>query len=718
MDLSLTPHPSSMSMMPPISDHEGWSVRCRDTLSRYAEPLLRAVAAKLIKPRANQPLDELLDKSVATLTNPPVIDRRIKDLPEPIRKVLAVIGLSRQPQWKVGHLLTLLSALGHSEGFAPIASALESGLLFPVLPEVHPPLENFEAWLGSAGTLTAEVFAHPTVALRARSESLGLPDVANPDLVGGGGHPRLADGLDWLLRLAAVRQQVDADPVRVTQANTLFKKDLVRLQTDEVLSAPPADHAGNLPDAGILALLWASTAGLLSANGGELRATAFEPAWNAGLPVVLVDLFAAFWQVEAWDPLAGYAPIEMGLSPTPTAGLLSLLLLAQSEPSEWVSPQSVADWLWTHHPSWAGTLPSDAAGDRGAAWVRAFLLGVAYPLQVVEALGDYVRLSPLGRHLLAGGPELPPPPVFPQTLLIQPNAEILAYRQGLTPSLIATLSRFARWKGLGPACTLELTPEQTYRGLESGLTLPMILQTLTRSATRPVPPTVADLLQRWSSKRERITVFTSAVLVEFVTPGELDAAVGRGIVAVRLTDRIGITADGSEPTLAQLRLIANRDYESKPQRCVTVAEDGVTLTIDAAAADLLLDAEIGRFAIPLATEPNSPRRFRLNAELLRRTGQLLPLSDIDTWFMDRTGQPLSPAGRLLLLGPQMSPAVATRLLIVRFSNSEMADGAMQWSETRALIAERIGPAAIVVTEENLEALSKVLSEIGISVVNG
>ena len=703
--------------MPPLSDHEAWSVRCRDTLSRYAEPLLRAVAARLIKPRGNQPVEELLEKSVATLTNPPVIDRRIRDLPEPIRKLLALIGLSRQPQWKVGNLLTLLSALGHSEGFAPIAAALESGFLFPLLPENFPPFEDFSTWLGSAGTQTAEVYAHPAVVLRARSESLGLPNVANSDPAAGG-YPRLADGLDWVLRLAAVRQQVDAGPVRVTQSNTLFKKDLIRLQTDEVLSAPPADHLGDIPDAGILALLWAYAAELLSEHEGDLRPTASVPAWDAGLPLVLMDLFAAFSRVEAWDPLVGYLPIDIGLSPTPTAGFLSLLLLAQAGPNEWVSPAPIADWLWTHHPSWAGILPNEAAGDRGTGWVKAFLLGVAYPLQLIEVLGDSVRLSPLGRHLLAGSPEVPLPPVFPQTLLVQPNAEILAYRQGLTPSLIATLSRFARWKGLGPACTLELTPEQTYRGLESGLTLPMILQTLTRSATRPIPAAVADLLQRWSSKRERITVFNSAVLVEFVTPAELDAAVGRGIVAVRLTDRIGITADGTEPTLAQLRLIANRDYESKPQRCVTVAEDGVTLTIDAAAADLLLDAEIGRFATPIPAESGSPRRCLLNSESLRRAGQLLSLADIDSWFIDRTGQPLSSAGRLLLLGPQMRPSTTSRLLVVRFPNSEVADGAMQWPQTRNLIAERLGPTAVVVAEENLEALEKVLREIGMSVAPG
>src|SRR5450432_2094394 len=109
--------------MPPIADSDEWSVRVRDTLSQYSEPLLRKVAGKLIRPRTNQPVDELLDKSVGTVGNPPVIDRRIKDLSPPARKLIAVIGLSRQPRWKVGHLIAVLSALGHAEGFSPVQEA-------------------------------------------------------------------------------------------------------------------------------------------------------------------------------------------------------------------------------------------------------------------------------------------------------------------------------------------------------------------------------------------------------------------------------------------------------------------------------------------------------------------------------------------------------------------------------------------------------------------
>src|SRR5688500_18551606 len=127
------------------SPDEDWSLRCRDALSRYDEALLRSVAARLIRPRVNQAVEELVEKSVATLTNPPVIDRRVRDLPDAARKLLTLIGLSRQPRWRVGHLLALSAALGHADGFAPVADLLSSGLLFPELPPGLPPLTDFAA---------------------------------------------------------------------------------------------------------------------------------------------------------------------------------------------------------------------------------------------------------------------------------------------------------------------------------------------------------------------------------------------------------------------------------------------------------------------------------------------------------------------------------------------------------------------------------------------
>ncbi len=703
--------------MPPPAEPDIWSIRVRDALSRYRESRLRSVAARLVKPRTTQPIEELLDKAVAMLGNPPVVDRRIKDLSVASRKLLALIGLSRQPRWKVGHLISLLAALGHAEGFGPVQEALEAGLLYPDADGQPNEIDDFQEWLGQGGTLQARVFAHPAVAARARGEDLELPKL-EPAAAGASNAPvRVADGLEWPLRLAAVWQQVGAAPLRLTQANTLFTRDQTRLQSDEVLNAPTGESLASIAEPGILALFWASAAGLLEYADGELHAGPFPAAWEGELFPVLVHLFASLPLVEAWDPLGGYSPGDDGLSAFPSAALLALLLTR-----DWVEPAAVAAWLWEHHPTWAGLFVKDGEQDRGARWVAGFLLGVAFPLRLVEAApagdGWVVRLSDLGRHLLAGQADPKATPVFPQTLLVQPNAEILAYRQGLTPELIGMLSRFARWKGIGPACTLELNPEQTYRGLESGLTLPMIHQTLARHGTRPMPPSVVDLLQRWADKRERITIFTSAVLVEFPTAADLDAAVSRGIVSIRLTDRIGMSADGAEPGLSQLRIIGNRDYEAKPIRCVTVADDGVTLTVDAAQADLLLEAEIGRYADPLTSEIPSIRRFRLSPQSLRRAADLgLSLSEIDAWFIDRTGAPLSPAGRLFLLGSQLPPPSASRRLVVQFASREIADGVMQWPESKRLVAERLGPTAMVVEEDQLAAFRQALTDVGIALAS-
>ena len=260
--------------MPPIADDADWSSRCRDAMACYAAPLLREVAAKLVRPRANQPIDELLDKAVGMLTNPPVIDRRIRDLPEPPRKLLAIIGLSRADAlegWSSPRAASRTRPrrrLRADRNGAPSRAALS---LFVSQFLRHS--TDFTEWFGGVGMAAAEVFAHPAVADARRGEELGLPDLSeattNTEPI------RAADGLDWPLRLAAVWQQVLNSPVRSTQGNTLFKKDLARLQTDEVLSGRWAGEVAHPPDLGVLALLWAAAGGLLAEASGELTATPF-----------------------------------------------------------------------------------------------------------------------------------------------------------------------------------------------------------------------------------------------------------------------------------------------------------------------------------------------------------------------------------------------------------------------------------------------------------
>src|SRR5262249_24945243 len=150
--------------------------------------------------------------------------------------------------------------------------------------------------------------------------------------------------------------------------------------------------------------------------------------------------------------------------------LLTLLLLAKLPPDEWADPSAVGEAVLRHHPYWTAVAIRPS---RLINWVPTFLLGVAYALRWLQATKSQdgkwlVRSSPLGRWLVGAGrrTEPPEPPVFPQTLLVQPNMEILVYRQGLTPGLIAKLGGFATWKSLGSACTLQLEPESVYRALE------------------------------------------------------------------------------------------------------------------------------------------------------------------------------------------------------------------------------------------------------------
>src|SRR5207247_1596076 len=84
--------------------------------------------------------------------------------------------------------------------------------------------------------------------------------------------------------------------------------------------------------------------------------------------------------------------------------------------------------------------------------------------------------------------------------------------RGLAAALIARLTRFASWKNLGVACTLQLEPETVYRALETGETFESIRQALEQHGTRPTPAAVLDLLRTWANKRDRITVYPAATL--------------------------------------------------------------------------------------------------------------------------------------------------------------------------------------------------------------
>ncbi len=723
-----------------LSDPSYWSELQRYTLASYDEALLRQVAARLVKPRNQWPVSDLIERGSAALSNPVLIDRRLQDLTPPARRVLALIGHSRQPYWNLGNLVELTIALGHGDGLQPVMELLEAGLLYPSLSgEKGVPssngasgkkLKSFEQWMAAPGPAGLLVFAPPAIASRALGEDFGLPDLSKDEERAGSvsddkaslgytsGSYQEADGLEWLLRLAVLWQQVSAAPLRRTQQGDFFKRDFERLGQDALLNAAPADQLAEVPDAAFLAIALAEQEGILTDSDGELHAGPLPAAWDKSLAAALESLWTDLPRLSTWNPLDGWRGGEAQAgNPFPSASLLAFLLLARLPEEASVKPETIEQWIVAQHPYWTN---ESLRPSRQKPWLEKLLLGVAYQLRLVQAARGEdgvwrVRLSPTGRWLLGLGAAPTLDAVHTQTLLVQPNLQIIAYRQGLTSSLIARLTQFAAWEGLGAACTLQLQPETVYRALEAGQSFDSIRLTLEQHSTRGVPPAVLDSLRTWSNKRDRITVYPSATLLEFGSAEDLNEALARGVPALRLSDRLAVAASEETIEFRHFRLTGTRDYALPPEKCVQVEEDGVTLSVDLARSDLLLETELPRFAELIEGSPASGRRqYRLTpASLSAARSAGMTLTALEIWFHQRASQPLPPAARLLMAADQMEKPQLRRHLVLHIADEDLADGLVQWPQTRELIEERLGPTALVVAEENVPLLCERLREAGI-----
>jgi hypothetical protein len=702
----------------PLCDITFWTDHLRQTLERYDEPLLRRVAAKLLKPRNQWPAEELIERSVATVGNAAAIDRRLKDLEPASLQLLALIGHSRQPRWRLGNLVELAIALGHGDGLEPVLALLEVALLYPELPAGLNRVKSFEHWLGKAGSAGLAAFAHPSVTARAIEASPEFPGCPGEVPAGKAAAVHEPDGLEWPLRLAVLWQQVAGAPLRRTQQGGFFKRDADRLTSDPLLNAPPADSRAELPHPGLLAVALAEPEGVLRDADGELRAGDLPASWADGLPAALASLWAALPAIDRGNPLDGWpGPAAGGGNPYPSAVLLALVLLSRLPGDAWADPAAIEQWIVARHPYWTG---ESVRPSRRRSWLPGFLLGFAYQLRLLQAAkgrdgGWVVRLSPFGRWLLGIQDEPPALPQFPQTLLVQPNLEVVAYRQGLTPGLVATLSRFATWKSFGAACTLQMQPESVYRALEMGLTFESIVQTLERHGMRAVPTALVDSLRTWSDKRERIAVYPSATLFEFPTADDLNEALARGLPATRLGERLAVAATENGVDYRHFRLTGTRDYRLPPEKCIEVGDDGVTLSIDLARSDLLVDTELQRFAERVEAANGRPHYRLTPASLTAGRDRGVTLRGLEEWFLQRTGQPLPPAARLLLLGDQIPPGALKETLVLHVAAPEVADGLMQWPATRALIQERLGPTALAVEPDHADELRRRLQGLGLTV---
>ncbi|HMF14904.1 MAG TPA: hypothetical protein VKE94_21460, partial [Gemmataceae bacterium] len=130
--------------------------------------------------------------------------------------------------------------------------------------------------------------------------------------------------------------------------------------------------------------------------------------------------------------------------------------------------------------------------------------------------------------------------------------------------------------------------------------------------------------------------------------------------------------------------------------------------------------ELPRFAERLERlDLNGRREYRLTpASLAVGKTAGMTFSALEAWFKQRTGDSLSPAARLLLTGAESPSPELRRHLVLTVATEDLADGLLQWPETRELVVARLGPTALIVAEEKVTRLQERLAALGVNLDNG
>lgn len=562
-------------------------------------------------------------------------------------------------------------------------------------------------------------------------------------------HGREADGLEPLIRLAGLWQRVLESPPRRSRQGTIYKRDRERFEDDPAAAGPIADALEPLPDMAMLWLSLAGEVGLIQADGESDRLVAASAEYWAENAVHLPQMIAARWlSLWSWHETHGFqeegrAGVARPVLAAPFLRLAALCRLASLSAEDWIALEDLAAALDRQRPGWDRLALTDAgpvaapAGDRtgsGIDLLKGVLLGAAYQFGLVRAAekpvggGTLIQITEMGRYVLRLGPPPQPREGFEKFLYVQPNFEVVAYRQGLTPREIGRLARFARFVRVGGALELKLTPESVYQGLEGGLTAAEIGEYLARHGSKAPAESVLDAIATWSDRRERITYHANATLVEFADADALEEALSAWDAEetldkkpTRINDRMLLAADDRSIPFGRFRQISARDYRREPEVCVTVEEDGVTLRLDPERSDLFIDAELAKFAeeLPLqkgdATRAVPRRRFRITVDSIARgLSDGLSPRNLEHWFARRAGSVPPPAIELLIAAASRPKTVlsAERTVVLNAPAPELIDGLLQHPRTGPLLGERLGPTAIVVPIETIVALQKTLEALG------
>jgi hypothetical protein len=233
------------------------------------------------------------------------------------------------------------------------------------------------------------------------------------------------------------------------------------------------------------------------------------PSWVEGEAANIVDVRGADWR---------------GMRPR----LLAALRQAEKErpPGEWVTLESLADWVVAVQPGLVG--PSFRAATARAA---AEVIGDMPPEEArAEALADIVTFEIAGPCAWFGIVEIADVPGVPRAVRLRVTTGMGAQQESLserglevmdsgeialhgpTPERVWALSAFAELVELGETSRYRLTSQSVGAALTAGVRQDQITGYLERSSGEPLPPSVAASLTGWVQHLRVVRLEAATVL--------------------------------------------------------------------------------------------------------------------------------------------------------------------------------------------------------------
>ncbi|MBY0586918.1 helicase-associated domain-containing protein [bacterium] len=704
--------------------HEILLDQYRQYLSRYSADLLQGVCEQASRFSRAKRLDDPVEQLIKTLGNEKALAKMLDRHGEGGTRAVAVLRRSPFVPWRWDHAIAVLESVGVESPYTLLLEFLEMGILAMKRNTTDDPIVRFDVVTGaSPASLPLVTLAGPIVSQTFSSFEIESPLPSEKPA----GSFRQADGWEWPMRLAILWQMTWLAPIKRTQQRLLFKKDRERLTLNPLLAAETLDSLVRVPDPGLMIYQLALDQGWLDPVVEEQSPTApLWQVWPDDLAALSRIIGRGLVTLEDWNELGTDVPVGTFSSDVVVSRQLILLWLSLLPAEEGATLESLARALESSVAPWNGagepTGPMRLPAERATlcrTWVRGFVLGLLYQAGLVEAAdlqetSPIVRLTPRGKQFVGIAENIEPAPKYPVSLLVQPNHQLIVYRQALSIELLVQLILFAEPRSSGAAMTLELTPGSIYHGLEAGLQPEQIIQLLQDQSGRTLPGGVEESIRTWSQKRERLTIYSQATLFEFASAADLEDALARGLVAARLTDRM-VLVEEQEGAFKNLRLTASRDYRLEPQPCVQCSPDGTILKVNLETSDLMLESEIRRISDLASTaDKQGAFHFRVTRESIERAfEQGLRGEFIDQWFRRRTGQDPPDSVRLLLRAVTGLSLSARQIVVVSAESPLVADGLLQHPRTASLFAERLGPSALSIATEKLPELRQALDELGI-----